>query len=69
MSLLELITTAVADALDRPEPIGAVLSGGIDSSTIVCVARSLGYDLPTFTGYYDEGSAYDERPYARLVAG
>jgi asparagine synthase (glutamine-hydrolysing) len=60
--LLDRIRWAVADALT--DETGAVLSGGIDSSTIVSLAGS----LPTFTGYY-EGEAYDERPYARLVAG
>src|SRR6266496_2241523 len=59
--LLDLLRTAVSDAVG-PET-GAVLSGGIDSSTIVSLAGG----IPTFTGYY-EGKAYDERPYARLVA-
>jgi asparagine synthetase B (glutamine-hydrolysing) len=62
MKLLNLIREAVWDAV-TPDT-GAVLSGGIDSSTIVCLADG----LPTFTGYY-EGKAYDERPYARMVAG
>lgn len=60
--LLELVRAAVADAVK--EETGAVLSGGIDSSTIVSLAGG----VPTFTGYY-EGAAYDERPYARMVAG
>jgi asparagine synthetase B (glutamine-hydrolysing) len=66
--LLALLDDAVNDACDA-DNVGAVLSGGIDSSTVVCVARAGGHDLPTFTGYYDEGDAYDERRYARLVAG
>jgi asparagine synthetase B (glutamine-hydrolysing) len=61
-TLRRLTARAVSDALGPK--VGAVLSGGIDSSTIVAFAG----DLPTFTGYYD-GRAYDERPYARLVAG
>lgn len=60
--LLLLLREAVADAVGYET--GAVLSGGIDSSTIVSLAGG----LPTFTGYYD-GAAYDERPYARMVAG
>lgn len=68
--LLELITAAVADTIaDSDEPVGAVLSGGIDSSTVVCCARLAGHDLPTFTGYYDEGDRFDERRYAQLVCG
>ena len=68
-ALLGLITDAVNDACSENEAVGAVLSGGIVSSTIVCVARCAGHDLPTFTGYYDEGDAFDERRYARLAAG
>ena len=60
--LLQLVREAVADSVN--EETGAVLSGGIDSSTIVSLAGG----IPTFTGYYD-GPAYDERPWARLVAG
>jgi asparagine synthetase B (glutamine-hydrolysing) len=63
VTLLDLILGAVADAV-VPGVTGAVVSGGIDSSTIV----SLAPEMPTFTGYY-EGEAYDERRYARLVAG
>ena len=43
---------------------GVLLSGGIDSSTVAHFAQG----LPLFTGYY-EGAAYDERPWAALVAG
>jgi asparagine synthetase B (glutamine-hydrolysing) len=65
-----LIADAVNDAVTNAEGrVGAVLSGGIDSSTVVCLARQAGHDLPTFTGYYDEGEQFDEREYARLVAG
>lgn len=68
--LLDLLIEAVYDAcVDSSKPVGAVLSGGIDSSTIVTIARICGHDLPTFTGYYDEGPEFDERRYARLVAG
>ncbi len=45
------------------EHTGIVLSGGLDSSTVACLAPR---DLPTFTGYYDL-PAYDERPWARYV--
>jgi len=62
--LRALVREAVGEAMG-PET-GAVLSGGIDSSTITLLARSFD-EIPTFTGYY-EGAAYDERPWARLVA-
>lgn len=42
---------------------GVLLSGGIDSSTVAYFAP----ELPLFTGYY-KGEAYDERPWAKLVA-
>jgi len=68
--LLELITVAVDDACREGGVTGAVLSGGIDSSTVVCLSRIAGHDLPTFTGYYQgESEDFDERQYADLVAG
>lgn len=42
---------------------GVLLSGGIDSSTVAFFAPG----LPAFTGYY-QGAAYDERPWARMIA-
>lgn len=60
--LLELIRRAVVSCLDTPEPCGAVLSGGLDSSTVV----SLAGDIPVFTGYY-AAEGFDERRYSRLV--
>ena len=66
--LLEIITVAIDDAVKAGGNVGAVLSGGIDSATIVCLSRIAGHDLPTFTGYYDEGDAFDERQFADLVA-
>lgn len=70
-ALLSLLTVAVHDAVrNAASPkVGAVLSGGVDSSTVVTLARVCGHDLPTFTGWYDEGDQFDERAYARLAAG
>ncbi|MFM7199176.1 MAG: asparagine synthase (glutamine-hydrolyzing) [Myxococcota bacterium] len=49
--------------------MGAYLSGGLDSSSVVMMAREvMGVKLPCFTGTFREGPAYDETPYARLVA-
>lgn len=73
--LLQIITSAVDDACSQDPNTAAVLSGGIDSSTVVCLARIAGHDVPTFTGFYTEdgteglGDTFDERPYANLVAG
>ncbi len=62
MPLVDLLRAAIADAVD--DGTGAVLSGGLDSSTVVTLAPRA---LETFTGFYDL-PGFDERPYARLVA-
>ncbi|MBK6922371.1 MAG: asparagine synthase (glutamine-hydrolyzing) [Deltaproteobacteria bacterium] len=51
-------------------PLGAFLSGGLDSSTITAVLAEHGSaPVSTFcVGYGDEGKSYDEREMARVVA-
>lgn len=64
--MLDLLKQAVGDALT--DDCGFLLSGGLDSSTVVCVAKALGHEPTTFTGYYaDEG--FSEQYYARMSAG
>jgi len=65
-----LIDDAVRIQLRSDVPIGAHLSGGLDSSAIVCIASSLleGIGFKTFTGAFREGSDFDETTYARTVA-
>lgn len=63
-----LIQRAVADRLESEVPLGAMLSGGLDSSLVVAVAaRQLGRRLHTFSVGF-EHDAFDESAYARLVA-
>lgn len=64
--LLLLLAAGVVQTV-KNSVFGVNVSGGVDSSSVAVVARELGYEFPTFTGYY-EGEFFDERPFARLVA-
>jgi asparagine synthase (glutamine-hydrolysing) len=67
--LLLLLQDAVRLQLRSDVPVGSHLSGGIDSSTIVCLAApAYGGQFHTFTGAFREGPQYDETDYARAVA-
>lgn len=68
--LSRLLEDAVRIHLRSDVPLGAHLSGGLDSSTVACIASSLlqGERLQTFTGAFHEGPAFDESAYARAVA-
>uniref|UniRef100_A0A832MLV4 asparagine synthase (glutamine-hydrolyzing) n=1 Tax=Eiseniibacteriota bacterium TaxID=2212470 RepID=A0A832MLV4_UNCEI len=64
-----LFTDAVRLRLRADVEVGACLSGGLDSSAVVTTAARLaGRPLHAFTSAYDEGPAWDERPYVRAVA-
>lgn len=65
----ELLIDSVRLRLRSDVPVGSCLSGGLDSSAIVCIARKLlGDDAPynTFTGRFP-GTAADEWSYAEQV--
>lgn len=60
---------AVSRRLIADVPLGAFLSGGVDSSAIVALmAMASSRRVPTFTIGFDDADGFDERPYARIVA-
>lgn len=68
--LLILIEDAIKIRLRSDVPLGSHLSGGLDSSTVVCIASDLlgKGSLKTFTGGFNEGEKYNETRYAKLVS-
>ncbi|NTW03878.1 MAG: lasso peptide isopeptide bond-forming cyclase, partial [Oscillochloris sp.] len=68
-----IFTTAVHSRLRSSGAVGTLLSGGLDSSSITCVARErlirMGSQarLPTFSAIFDVVPECDERPYINAV--
>ena len=66
----ELFTRAVARRMRGAKPVACMLSGGLDSSSIACVASRLSSDpVPTFTNSYPESPECDESPFIEAVLG
>lgn len=66
--LREIFTEAVRCRMRSNQSIGSMLSGGLDSSSIACVARDLqqsknGQKLPVFSIVYDRIKECDESKY------
>ncbi len=62
-----VLTDSIRLRLRSDVPLGIALSGGIDSSSIACLARDLTEtQIRTFSVFY-EGSRYDERQYIQAV--
>jgi len=66
--LRELCRTAVRERLESEVPLGAFLSGGVDSSVVVgLMSESFSGPVKTYTIGFEEDD-FDERSYARQVA-
>ncbi len=66
--MLRLLREAVTIRLESEVPLGAFLSGGIDSSAVVAfAAEAMSQPLKTFSIGF-EPSQFDESKYARMVA-
>ncbi len=66
--LVTLMDNAVQERMIADVPLGAFLSGGIDSSVIVALASRHTSKLNTFSIGYKDNAFFDETQYARMVA-
>lgn len=64
----ELINTSIRDRLVADVPVGAFLSGGIDSSIVVASASEQVKNLHTFSVGFKDAGFYDETKAAERVA-
>lgn len=66
--LVQLMDESVQARMVSDVPLGAFLSGGIDSSVIVALASKYTKNLNTFSVGYKDNAFFDETSYAKLVA-
>lgn len=69
-TLSSLLDDSIRLHLRSDVPLGAHLSGGLDSSAVACMAARIlgGEQLSTFTGAFNEGPQFDETGYAKEVS-
>jgi asparagine synthase (glutamine-hydrolysing) len=68
-SLRDIVVDSVRQHLVSDVPVGAYVSGGIDSSLIAAIAAETSPNpFVGFTGRFDAGPVYDESGYARDIA-
>ncbi|MCB0700161.1 MAG: asparagine synthase (glutamine-hydrolyzing) [Chitinophagales bacterium] len=66
--LVQHMDTSVKERMISDVPLGAFLSGGIDSSVVVALASKYTSKLNTFSIGYKDNPFFDETKYAKLVA-
>ena len=66
--LRTILEKSVSDRMVADVPLGAFLSGGIDSSVIVSLASKHTQNLNTFSIGYKDEPLFDETTFAKLVA-
>jgi asparagine synthase (glutamine-hydrolysing) len=64
------VTAAIERRLVADVPVGAFLSGGVDSASVVALLSTIehGAKVATFTIGFEDNDGFDERPFAREVA-
>lgn len=64
-----LLFRAVERRLESEVPLALLLSAGIDSSAIACIAKALGHPLKVFSAGFSDRSTHDESHEAEELAG